>query len=114
MGVDATIITLYKIFLDSDELIDTIVGVYEISHIIKYGRDSNDVKYNLIMDCETRELIEFLCYSWASKIRATVFKRAIEEWVATQQIPYHIIPKKDFTEYVGENDFLQCPEGFDV
>jgi len=111
---DATIITLYDRFLDSDNLFDVVIGVYEINHIVKYERDSNSVRYNLIMDCETRLLIEFLCYSWASKIRATVFKKAIEEWISTQQIPYYIIPKKDFTEYVRENDFLQCPEGFDV
>ena len=39
MGVDATIVTLYKKYLNSDKLIDTVIGVYEISHIVKYGRD---------------------------------------------------------------------------
>ena len=67
-----------------------------------------------MFDCETTLLLEYLCHTWASKIKATVFKRAIEEWITTQKIPFHIIPRKDYTDYVRENYLLQCPEGFDV
>ena len=114
MDVDVTIITLYDRFLDYDSLIDVVVGTYEINHIVKYGVDSNGVMYNLMMDCKTIQLIEFLCHAWASKIKATHFKRAIKDWIDTQKIPYHIISKKEYAEYVRENDFLQCPEGFDL
>lgn len=114
MDIDLTVIGLYQKFLNTTNLIETVVGVYEVSHVIKYGKDSNGTKYNLITDCETRVLLEFLCYAWTSKIRATAFKSAIAHWISAQTIPYQIIPKKDFKEYVGENDFLQCPEGFNV
>ena len=112
--IDTTFISLYKKFFSSNKLIDIVIGVFEISHIIKYGVDSNGVGYNLILDCESQLLLEFLCYAWTSKIRATAFKKAMEEWIAHQRVPYHIIPKKDFTEYVRENDFLQCPKGFNL
>ena len=114
MVVDLTVIGLYDRFLETNSLIETVVGVYEVSHIIKYGRDSNDNQYRLIADCETRMLLEFLCFAWTSKIRATAFKSAIEHWIDSQKIPYQIIPKKDFTDYVRKNDFLQCPNGFDI
>lgn len=114
MDIDVTIITLYEEFLGTDSLIDIVIGTYEINHIIKYGVDSNGVMYNLMMDCETILLLEFLCHSWASKIKATVFKRAIKDWIDTQQVPYHIISEKDYKNYVRENFVLQCPEGFDV
>jgi len=114
MELSTTIISLYDRFLSSENLIDIVIGTYEINHIIKYGVDSNGVMYNLMFDCETTLLIEFLCYSWASNIKATVFKRAIKDWICTQKIPYHIIPKKDYQNYVRKNSVLQCPERFDV
>ena len=114
MDIKVTIIGLFERFLDYESLIDIVNGTYEINHIVKYGVDSNGVMYNLMIDCETRLLLEFLCHSWASNIRATHFKRAINDWIKTQQIPYHIIPKKDYQDYVRENYILQCPEGFDV
>ena len=112
--IDSTFISLYKKFFSSNKLIDIVIGVFEISHIIKYGVDSNGVGYNLILDCESQLLLEFLCYAWTSKIKATAFKKAMEEWIVNQEVPYHIIPKKDYFEYVRENVVLQCPKGFDI
>lgn len=106
MAKQVTIINLYDEWLDTNSLIEIIIGVYEINHIVRYGEDSKGVKYNLILDKETSMLLEFLCNAWSSKIRATAFKSALEEWISTQQVPYHVIPKKEYEKYVGENYFL--------
>ncbi|HDK27627.1 MAG TPA: hypothetical protein ENG48_11160 [Candidatus Atribacteria bacterium] len=107
MGVkNVTIIDLYNKFLNTENLIELIVGVYEIVHIVKFDKDSNGNNYNLITDYETRLFLKYLCHSWTIKIKATAFKSALGYWIANQSIPYHIIPKKDFEKYVRENNFL--------
>lgn len=97
--VDTTIFGLYDEYLTTKSLIRTVVGVYEINHIIQYGENSYGKKYNIYMDEETKDIIKFLCSLWANKIRATVFKSAIEEWMITQEIPYHVIPKSEWREW---------------
>ncbi len=79
-----------------------VVGVYEINHIIQFGENSYGKKYTIHLDKETKELITFLCNSWANKVKATIFKSAIEEWMGTQEIPYHIIPKSEWRAWQKE------------
>jgi len=97
--VETTLFGLYDEYLNTHSLISIVVGVYEINHIIQYGENSYGKKFTVHMDKETRNIVEFLCNSWANKIRATVFKSAIEEWMYTQKIPYHIIPKSEWREW---------------
>lgn len=102
-----TITGLYKEYLDTDNLIEIIIGAFEINYIFQNSENTVGKKYNLIMDYETKVLLEFLCHSWTNKIRATIFKSAIEEWIKTGKLPFHIIPKKDYEKYVRENSLLR-------
>jgi len=106
MAITETVVGIYNKFLDTNNLMELIVGVYEVNHIVKFGEDSNNIKYELLIDIETKILLEFLCHAWTTKIKATAFQSALRDWIATQQIPYHIIPKKDYEEYVRENIIL--------
>lgn len=105
--VEGTTVTgLYNKYLDTDNLIEVIIGVFEINYIFKNGENSIGRKYDLILDRETEELLGFLCFSWSDKIRATLFKSALEEWIRTGTVPFHIIPRKDYRKYVRENILL--------
>ena len=97
--VEVTLFGLYDEYLSTDSLMEVVVGVYEINHIVQFKENSYGRKYELLMDKETEDILSFLCNSWASKIRATVFKSAIEEWMNTQEIPYHIIPKSEWKKW---------------
>lgn len=101
-----TIVSLYNKYLNTNNLIEIIVGVFEVNYIFKNNRNTNGKEYKLIMDEETNLFLGFLCNAWSNKIRATIFRDAVEEWIKTGSVPFHLIPRKDYIKYVRKSRFL--------